>query len=69
VAATQMLISDMEGQHMPGDAHRVFEPIVIPRESTLGRARTPAALRAERHYATPRVERHQQDAKRVRPGA
>jgi len=36
VVATKMLISGMEGQHLPGDAHRVFEPIVIARESTLG---------------------------------
>jgi LacI family transcriptional regulator len=38
VAAAQMLISGMEGHDMPGDTHRVFEPMVIPRESTMGRA-------------------------------
>jgi LacI family transcriptional regulator len=55
VTAAQMLISGMEGQALPGDAHRVFQPVVVPRESTLGRARhrPSPALRPERKNRPP----------------
>ena len=55
VAATQMLISGMEGHHIPGEAHRVFEPIVVPRESTLGPVlhRRSPAVRSTRGSWTP----------------
>ncbi len=50
VAAAQMLISGMEGQEMPGNAHQVFQPVVVPRESTVGRG-------MHRRSPAPRTER------------
>jgi LacI family transcriptional regulator len=53
VAAAKMVISGMEGQELPSDTHRVFQPVVVPRASTMGGGWQTADLSQHRAVQNP----------------